>query len=178
MRQPSPLQQARSSDRPRGSSLGVLAVLWRFVRPYRWRFFGAMAALTVGAAGLLGIGFTLRHLVDAGFATGDAARLDGIVISLLCTIAVLALMLYLRFMLLSWVGERAIADLRRAVFDRVVRLSPAFFETARTGEVLSRLTTDTTLLQVVVDTSVSISCATPCTSWAAPCMLLVTSPGS
>ena len=155
MRQPSPIQQARSSDRPSGKSLGVLKVLWRFVRPYRWRFFGAMAALTVGAAGLLGIGFTLRHLVDAGFADGSADRLDGIVISLLCTIAVLALMLYLRFLLLSWVGERAVADLRRAVFDRVVKLSPTYFETARSGEVLTRLTTDTTLLQVVLDTSVS-----------------------
>jgi ATP-binding cassette subfamily B protein len=155
MRQPSPLQQARSTDRPSGKSLGVLTVLWRFVRPYRWPFFGAMAALTIGAAGLLGIGFALRYLVDAGLATGETARLDGIVISLACTIAVLALMLYLRILLVSWVGERAVADLRRAVFDKVVRLSPAYYETTRSGEVLTRLTTDTTLLQVVLETSVA-----------------------
>jgi len=176
MRQPSPLQQARSSDRPRGSSLAVLKLLWRYLRPYRVQTLGAMAALTVAAGGVLGIGFALRHLVDAGFATGDAAQLDRTVLLLLGVVVLLAIATYARFSLVSWIGERVVADLRRAVYDRVVRLSPAFFEVTKTGEILSRLTTDTTLLQVVVGSSVSVALRNLLLFVGGSALLVVTSP--
>ncbi len=176
MRQPSMIQQARSSDRPRASSLAVLKLLWRHLKPYRRQALGAGVALVVAASGVLGLGFALRHLVDQGFATGDAGQLDNTVLVLLGVVVLLAAATFWRFSLVSWIGERVVADLRRAVYERVVRLSPAFFEVNKTGEILSRLTTDTTLLQVVVGTSVSQALRNALLFLGGSVLLLVTSP--
>ncbi len=176
MRQPSPLQQARSSDRPPASSLKVLGALWRFIRPYKAACLGAVAALTVAAGGVLGFGFALRRLVDQGFAEGDAALLDRTVLILLGVVVVLALATYARFSLVSWIGERVVADLRKAVFERIVRLSPAYYETTKSGEVLSRLTTDTTLLQVVIGSSVSVALRNALLFFGGSILLVITSP--
>jgi len=128
-----------------------------FLKPYRAAIGGACVSLTVAAGTVLGLGAGLRALVDQGFAAGNAGLLDKGLLVMLGVICILAASTYGRFYLVSWIGERVVADLRRAVFDHVVKLSPSFFESTRTGEVLSRLTTDTTVLQVVVGSTVSIA---------------------
>jgi ABC-type multidrug transport system fused ATPase/permease subunit len=116
---------------------------------------GAMLALLVASATVLGLGQGLRRLVDDGFKSGDAATLDRAVLVLIGVIVLLAGSTFCRFYLVSWIGERVVADIRRAVFDRVIALSPAYFEVHRTGDILSRLTTDTTVLQTVIGSAVS-----------------------
>ncbi|MGQ9369915.1 ABC transporter transmembrane domain-containing protein [Azospirillum sp. ST 5-10] len=161
---------------PPSRSLRPLRRLLPFLLPYRWRIAGAALALTVAAATVLGLGQGMRVLVDQGFAEGDAALLDRALLVLLGVIALLAGSTYGRFYLVSWIGERVVADLRRAVYDHVLRLSPGFFETTRTGEILSRLTTDTSVLQVVVGSSVSIALRNLLLFVGGTAMLLVTSP--
>ena len=125
-----------------------------FTLPYRMRMAGAMLALLAASATVLGLGQGLRRLVDDGFKSGDAATLDRAVLVLI-VVVLLAGSTFCRFYLVSWIGERVVADIRRAVFDRVIALSPAYFEVHRTGDILSRLTTDTTLLQTVIGSTVS-----------------------
>ena len=134
-----------------------LAILLDFVAPYRTRIAGAAIALIVAAGSFLIIGQGLRRVVDMGFAHGDASALNAALVALLGVIAVMAAATYTRFYLVSWLGERVIADIRRAVFSHLLELSPAFFEQARTGEMISRLTADTALLEQVVGTSVSMA---------------------
>src|SRR5215813_13865924 len=130
-----------------------LSILWRFVAPYRWRMIGAAVALLVAAGSFLVIGQGLKRVIDMGFARGDAAALNHALFALLGVIVVMATATYVRFYLVSWLGERAIVDLRRAAFDHLLKLSPGFFEQARTGDMVSRLTADTTLLEQVVGSS-------------------------
>jgi ATP-binding cassette, subfamily B, bacterial len=137
--------------------LSPLRRLVPFLKPYRTAIAGACLSLTVAAGTVLGLGAGLRALVDQGFSAGNPALLDKGLLVMLGVICILAVSTYGRFYLVSWIGERVVADLRRAVFDHVVKLSPSFFESTRTGEVLSRLTTDTTVLQVVVGSTVSIA---------------------
>jgi len=134
-----------------------LRQVWPFLARHRAVMVGAIFALTVAATTVLAMGVGLRHLVDEGFASGDPALLDRTLILLLVAIVVLAAATYGRFYLVSWLGERAVTDIRRAVFDHILGLDAAFFETTRTGELMSRLTTDTTLLQVVIGSSASVA---------------------
>ncbi|HEX9790395.1 MAG TPA: ABC transporter transmembrane domain-containing protein, partial [Kiloniellales bacterium] len=145
------------AERPSGGDLARIRLLWQFVRPYKLQVAGAAIALTVAAGTVLGLGIGLRKLVDEGFASGNSALLDQAVLVLVGVILLLSGASYVRFYLVSWIGERVVADIRRAVFDRVIALSPAYYEITRTSEIMSRLTTDTTLLQMVVGTSVSIA---------------------
>src|SRR5690625_747142 len=164
------------SDRPTSRDFRVLTYLWRFVRPYKLPVAGAVFALVIAAGSLLVIGTGLRGLVDEGFAAGDSARLDRSVLALFAIVVVLALASFSRYYLVTWIGERAIADIRKTVYSHDLRLSPAYYETTRTGEVLSRLTADTTVLQTVVGTSVSIALRNMLTLIGGLVMLLVTSP--
>jgi len=116
---------------------------------------GAMLALLAASATVLGLGQGLRRLVDDGFKSGNAETLDHAVLALIGVVVLLAASTFCRFYLVSWIGERVVADIRRAVFDRVIALSSAYFEVHRTGDILSRLTTDTTLLQTVIGSTVS-----------------------
>ena len=136
----------------------------------------ACLALLVAASTVLALGFGLRRLVDDGFAQGNSALLDQAVLVLLVVVLLLAGASYARFYLVSWIGERVVADLRQAIYDHLVKLSPAYYEVTRTGEVLSRLTTDTTLLQVVVGTSVSIALRNFLMLVGGTALLVVTSP--
>ena len=144
-------------ERESSRQLGLLLQLWSFVRPYRLQVLAASLALCVASGTVLAMGFGLRKLVDEGFASGDAGLLDQAVLVLFSVVCLLAAASYARFYFVSWVGERVVADLRRAVFSHVLTLSPAYFEVTRAGEVMSRLTTDTTLLQVVIGSSFSIA---------------------
>ncbi|PWC75826.1 ABC transporter transmembrane domain-containing protein [Azospirillum sp. TSH64] len=167
---------ARGEADARRRDLGPLRRLVPFLLPYKWRILGAMVALTVAAGTVLGLGQGMRVLIDQGFAGGDTSLLDRSLLVLLAVIALMAASTYGRFYLVSWIGERVVADIRRAVYDHVLTLSPGFFETTKTGEILSRLTTDTTLLQVVVGSSASIALRNALLFLGGTGMLLITSP--
>ena len=152
-----------------------LRYLLRYVGRYRRQLALAAVALVVAAGTVLGLGQGLRLLVDRGFGGRDPALLDAALVVLLAVVLLLALASFLRFYMISWVGERVVADLRRDVYSHVLTLSPGFFETRRTGEVLSRLSTDTTLVQVVVGSSVSIALRNLLLLVGGLIMLLVTS---
>ena len=143
-------------DRPRGESIKVLAHIFGFLRPYRARVLAALVSLIVAAGAVLAIGQALRRVVDFGF-SADSAVLDQYFLALLGIVALLTLATYGRYYNVSALGERVVADIRRNVYDHIIGLSAEFFETTRTGEILSRLTTDTTLIQSVVGSSASVA---------------------
>lgn len=160
---------------PRDRGLAALGLLWHFATPYRWRIVVAGIALLVAAACFLVIGQGLRHVVDAGFAQSDASALNRALGSLFVLVALLSVAVFVRFYQVSWLGERVVSDLRRAVFSKLLEQSPAFFEAARTGELISRLTTDTALLEQVVGTSVSMAVRNAVLGGGALIMLALTS---
>jgi ATP-binding cassette subfamily B protein len=162
-------------DRGKTRDLGQLRLLLPFLKPYRLAILGATIALMVAAGTVLALGQGVRDLVDHGLSAGDAAELDRAAIILFGVAVLLALATYARYFLVTWIGENVVTDLRRAVFDRVINLSPAFFELTRTGEVLSRITTDTTLLQLVVGSTISIALRNLLLLIGGTIMLLVTS---
>jgi ATP-binding cassette subfamily B protein len=137
---------------------------------------GAMVALVVASGTVLALGSGLRMLVDQGFADGNASLLDQALFVLFAVTLLMAGASYARFFLVSWIGERVVADIRSAVYAHIIRLDPGFFEVTRTGEVLSRLTTDTTLLQVVIGSSVSIALRNILMFVGGLTMLAITSP--
>jgi len=148
-----------TKDRPK-SSLATLKGLLPFLAPYRKQFILAGIALLVAAGATLAIPYAFKQMIDAGFGPAglqDSAHLDRYFLGLFGVACVLGIATAARFYMVSWLGERVTADLRGAVYRHVVMQSPEFFETTRTGEVLSRLTTDTTLIQTLVGTSVSLA---------------------
>ena len=162
-------------ERPKGR-IGGLARILPYLAPYKLAIAGALVALTAAAGSVLVMGAGLRRLVDEGFRQGDAALLDHTLAALFVVIAVLATATYARFYLVSWIGEKVVADLRRDVYERVIGLGPGFFETTRIGEVLSRLTTDTTLLQTVVGSQASVALRNLLLFVGGTILLVVTSP--
>src|SRR6185369_2535605 len=144
--------------------------------PYRWQAVGATFALLVAAGTVLALGPGLKFLIDQGFGEGDPTVLNKAVLALFVVAVLLALGTAARFYLVSWIGERVVADMRRAIFSHIVGLSPGFFEVTRTGEVISRLTTDTTLLQTVVGPSASIALRNTIMMVGATVMLFIISP--
>ncbi|QQD17036.1 ATP-binding cassette domain-containing protein [Spongiibacter nanhainus] len=139
-------------------NLGVLRAMLDFLRPYRLQVLGASIALVLTAGITLSIGQGLRLLVDRGFASGaNPQMLNQSLLLFAVMILLLAIGTFTRFYLVSWIGERVSADLRKAVFAHVVDLHPGFFETNLSGDIQSRITTDTTLLQTVIGSSVSIA---------------------
>jgi len=156
--------------------LTSLRVLLPHVRPYLGRAVAASVALLVAAGLLLGLGQGLRTLIDQGFGTTSAAMLDRAALGMFGIVAALGVATAARFYLVSWLGERVAGDLRRAVFDHILSLSPAYFETARTGDILSRLTADIAVLQALVGTAISQSLRNILLAIGAAAMLVVTSP--
>jgi ATP-binding cassette subfamily B protein len=142
---------------PPVTALKVLARVGRFLRPYTRQVVLAGIALLFAAASVLAIGQGLKFVIDRGFAAGNAAELDRTLALMLAVIVVLAMATYTRFYYVSWLGERVTADLRRAVFDHLLALPPGYFEVMRTGEVISRLTNDTTMLETVIGSSASMA---------------------
>ena len=126
---------------PKGD-IAQLARLGRFLLPYRWRIIGALIALLGAASCVLALGQGLRYVIDAGFGTRDPHLLNLALAAVVAVAVVLACATFARFYLMMSVGERIIADLRRTVFAHVLTLSPAYFDSARTGEISSRLTND------------------------------------
>lgn len=143
--------QLLSSSQRRG-----LRLAWRFVRPYRWQAIGALLALLVTAGITLSMGQGIRMLVDQGFMTQSTHLLNRSIAVFMVLVLALATGTFARFYLVSWIGERCVADIRKQVFDHLVHLHPAFYENNRSSEIQSRLTTDTALLQSVIGSSLSM----------------------
>ncbi len=139
------------------TAVRTLARIGSFLRPYRRQVVFAAIALVFAAASVLTIGQGLKFVIDRGFAAGSATELDRALAFMLGVVVVMALATYARFYFVSWLGERVTADLRRAVFDHLLSLPPGYFELMRTGEVISRLTNDTTMLETVIGSSASMA---------------------
>ncbi len=147
---------APTEDRPTSRRVGALAGLMPFLRPYRVMTLAALAALVATAGISLILPLAVRRVVD-GFNSTNVALLDEYFGAFLLIAALLAVGTGLRYYLVTRLGERVVADIRRATFDKVTSLSPSFFERVMTGEVLSRITTDTTLILSVIGSSISIA---------------------
>ncbi|MEM9577431.1 MAG: ABC transporter transmembrane domain-containing protein [Pseudomonadota bacterium] len=146
----------QTEEREKSRKLGSLKALVPFLRPYRLLVAGALAALIATAMISLTLPLAVRRVVD-NFYTKDPQTLDLYFAAALAIAALLAVGTALRYALVTRLGERVVADIRKAVFDRVIGMSPAFYEKVMTGEVLSRITTDTTLILSVIGSSVSIA---------------------
>ena len=159
-----------------GKNISALKMVLPYIMPYKLQLAGASIALLFAAATVLAMGAGLRFLIDEGFAEGKPLLLDRAVIVLVVVVILLAGASYARFYLISWVGERVVADLRVAVFNHVIGLNLAFFETRSPGEILSRISTDTTLVQTVVGSSVSVALRNVLLFVGGMILLLITSP--
>ncbi|HEY5654381.1 MAG TPA: ABC transporter transmembrane domain-containing protein [Woeseiaceae bacterium] len=138
-------------------SLRPLKTLLPFILPYKATLVFALLALLVAAAAMLVLPMALRLLIDQGFAANDVATIDQYFAGFLIVALVFGAFAALRFYLVTWLGERVVADIRNAVYRRVIFMDPTFFEITKTGEVLSRLTTDTTLVQSIAGVNLSIA---------------------
>jgi ATP-binding cassette subfamily B protein len=159
--------------RPR---IGSLRLILPYLSAYRWRVGGAAIALVVSVMLVLGVGQGLRGLVDKGFASGDSSHLNTTALAMFGIVAALAFVTSGRFYLVTWLGERVGSDLRRDLFNRVLSLSQAYFEQARTGDILSRLTADIAVLQALIGSAVSLGARNALTGLGSFAMLIVTSP--
>ena len=152
----------------------TLLSLLQFLSPYKRQIFIFLIALLITAGITLSIGQGLRLLIDGGFADKSEDNLNTAVLFIIGLAVLMAAGTYVRFYLISWLGERVSADIRTAVFDHVITLHPAFFETNRSGDIMSRLTSDTTLLQSIIGSSMSIALRSGISSLGALIMLLAT----
>jgi len=164
-----------STERPKGRSLKPLRSLVPFILAYRGVMVFALLALLVASAAMLALPVALRYLIDNGFANNDVGTINRYFGWFFAAAAVFGGFAALRYYLVSWLGERVVADIRTRVYDRVIRMDPTFFETTRTGEVLSRLTADTTLVQSVSGVSLSIALRTAVNLVGGLAMLALTS---
>ena len=169
-----------SSERNRKGPLAALRGLTPFLLPYRRQFVLAGLALLVAAGATLAIPAAFKQMIDLGFGSASAPHgirnVNAVFLGLFGVAAVLGVATAARFYMVSWLGERVTTDIREAVYRHVVGQSPEFFETTRSGEVLSRLTTDTTLIQTVVGTSISMALRNTLLFSGGLVMLFITSP--
>ena len=146
---------ATAPDRPKGKSLSDLGMVWRFARSYPGHIVGAAIALLVAAGATSGVPYAFKLIIDRGFSGGgDIARWFHY---LLFLVLLMALATAVRFYFVSWLGERVVADIRLAVHRNLLRLAPGFFEENRPAEITSRITVDTTIIEQVVGTTVSVA---------------------
>ncbi len=137
--------------------LSQLRQLVALLRPYRQQIAIALTALVIAASSFLVLGQGLKAVIDQGVVTGAPQALNQAMLFFLVVVLILAVATYVRFYFVSWLGERVIADLRKKVFEHLLTLSPSFYENTRTGEALSRLTNDTTMLETVIGSSLSMA---------------------
>jgi ATP-binding cassette subfamily B protein len=162
--------------RGKSRNIGVLLRLLPFMTPYRGMIGLAAIFLIIAAGTSLVLPAGVKQMIDHGFSKANAGVIDRYFLMLMGVALVLGVSTAARFYCVSWLGERIVADIRKAVYDHVLSLSPAFFEVTRTGEVLSRLTTDTTLIQTAIGSSVSMALRNSLLLIGGLAMLLVTSP--
>lgn len=168
------LMQASKAAPPR--SIKPLAALLPFVRPYRTLVVAALGFLLLSSVASLSLPSAVGQMIDHGFSKANAAYVDRYFLALLAVAIVLAIGTAARFYFVTRLGEQVMADLRRAVYDHLLRLDLSFYETTRTGELMSRLTADTELIQTVVGSSASVALRSLVMLAGALVMLVVTSP--
>ena len=169
------MRHALQPDTPKGK-VKSLRRLAGYLRPYKLKIAIALVALMFTSFAVIGMGGVLRFLVDEGLSKENPDILDRALGIMLGVILLLSTATYVRYYLVSWVGERVVADLRESVYRHLLIMDIGFFETSRTGDVLSRITTDTTLLQTVVGSSVSVALRHFIMLCGGTTMLFVTSP--
>jgi ATP-binding cassette, subfamily B, bacterial len=167
---------APASEAARGSKLRPLLSLVPYVLRYRWHAGAALIALLIAAVTTLAVPIAVRRMIDFGFSRDSATMIDSYFTVMIGLVGVLALASAARFYLVTTIGERIVADLREAVFGHIVLLSPAYFDQARSGELISRLTADTTQIKAAVGASVSIALRNLVLFVGATTMMVVTSP--
>jgi ATP-binding cassette subfamily B protein len=155
--------------------VGPLRAILPFLRPYPWMVLGAAIALIASTTFTLVMPVAVRGMIDNGFSMENAEGVGGYFLFLILVAILLGVATGVRFFFVTVLGERVVADLRKAVYDHITGLSPAFYETTRTGEILSRLTTDTTLIQTVIGSSVSFALRNSLMLLGAMVMLAITS---
>ena len=163
--------KTESKDKAAFSSL---IPIFQFIKPYKWVVFSALLALLVTAGVNLSLGQGVKFVIDHGFIAGSQEQLRQAVLVLIGLISLLAIGTFSRFYLMSWIGERVSNDIRKAVFERIVTLHPSYFEENRSGELMSRLTTDTTLLQSIIGSSFSMALRSALMLIGGLAMLLIT----
>ncbi len=161
-------------DRPRSRNYAYLKRTYGFMRPYTRQLVYFFIALVITSSATLSMGLGLKFLIDRGLGARDPVLLNEGLAIVLAIVVIIAIGSFVRFYYISWVGERVVADIRKAVFSQILKLNPGFFETTKTGEILSRLTTDTSLLQTVVGSSLSIAIRNTFSLIGGVVMLLIT----
>ncbi len=165
-----------AARRPKGRSLRPLRQLVPFILRYPFMLLGALGALTLATLATLALPISVRFMIDKGFSGADIELINQYFYAMFVVAIILGLASAARFYFVTWIGERVTADLRRAVYDHITRLSPSFFEVTRTGEVLSRLTADITLIRQVVASSASVALRNLFLFFGSAIMLVYTSP--
>jgi ATP-binding cassette subfamily B protein len=151
-------ESALPQQKPVSSAgLSSLQQILPFMTPYKKQILIAAFALLIAGTTVLTIVGGLRYVIDKGFLASDPNMLDKTLLRLLTAIIVLSIATFVRYSMVTWLGERIVADLRRAVYGHILTLSPAFFEVTRTGDILSRLSSDTALLQTLIGSSISVA---------------------
>ena len=158
------------------SARRTLRDLWPFIAPYKGRIVAAFLALVGSTTATLTVPLSVRLVIDRGFTGEDGVPLGGVFLGLIAVVSILAVMSALRYYLVTWLGERVVADLRSAVFARIMRFDLAFHDTARAGELVSRLTSDATQMKSAVGSSVSVALRNFFMFVGASVMMVVTSP--
>ena len=162
--------------RPKGRNLRPLLRLTPFLRNYRRQMVMALLSLLTAAGATLAVPVAVRRIIDNGFTADKALLVDQYFIAMLAVVAVLAIGSALRFYFVMWIGERVVADVRDQIFSHLLKLSPGFFETQRTGEVVSRLTADTTQIKAAFSSTASIALRNIVMLIGAVGMMIATSP--
>lgn len=173
---PSPDAPETSPKKSRGVKLRPLMALAPYVARYRGQALGALVALIVASAATLAVPLAVRRMIDFGFSPEGIALINSYFAVMIAVVAVLACASAARYYLVITLGERIVADLRRDVFRHLTSLSPSFFDTAHSGELVSRLTADTTQIKSAVGASVSIALRNLVLFIGASAMMVVTSP--
>ncbi|BDR19918.1 ABC transporter ATP-binding protein/permease [Vibrio sp. STUT-A16] len=161
-------------SRKNNKNLSILLKLNTFIAPYKWRVVAALVALVATASLTLSVGYGVRILIDQGFAQQSLQELTNAIQFIVGVTLCIAIGTFFRFYLVSSVGERVSADIRLAVFNHVITLHPSYFETNSSGDIMSRLTTDTTLLQSIIGSSFSMAMRSALMCFGAIIMLFAT----
>jgi ATP-binding cassette subfamily B protein len=162
--------------RPKGRNLRPLLRLTPFLRNYRSQMVMALLALLAAAGATLAVPVAVRRIIDNGFTSANAMLVDKYFVAMLAVVGILALGSALRFYFVMWIGERVVADVRDQIFSHLLKLSPGFFETQRSGEVVSRLTADTTQIKAAFSSTASIALRNLVMLIGAVGMMIATSP--
>ncbi len=146
-----------------------------FLKPYKTRVWLALLALLVAAAAMLALGQGIRYVIDQGFLAGSESKLNQALLLVLIINLIASVAVFARFYLMSWLGERVTADIRKQVYNHLLYLSPSFYEKTKTGEIISRFTSDTTVLETVIGSSLSMAIRSAITVLAGSVMMAITS---